>query len=77
MMFLGASKALLLIAMGIGYIVLYLAKREEKGLQFLGYIIGIVIVILGALFIVTSLTVPDMGRPAMMQQRMMPPPPAR
>lgn len=42
--FPGISEALLLICLGIGYIVIYLAKREERQLQLIGYIIGGVII---------------------------------
>lgn len=42
--FPGTTEALLLICLGIGYIVIYLAKREERQLQLIGYIIGGVII---------------------------------
>jgi len=42
---------LILIALGIGYIVLYFAKREEKAMQFLGYIIGCITILISTLFL--------------------------
>ena len=41
----GTKNALLVIGLGIGYLVLYLAKREEKGLQALGYFLGTIIIL--------------------------------
>ena len=83
----GIFDMLLLIAIGIGYIVLYFAKREEKGLQFLGYIIGALIIalatayMLGNFLLLSKIGYPNlryykgMMRPRMMQQqRMMPQP---
>ena len=45
-MFTGINDSLLLIALAMGYLVLYFAHREEKGMQFAGYIIGFTIIIL-------------------------------
>jgi hypothetical protein len=42
--FIGVSDVLLLIALGTGYMVFYLAKREDKGLRLIGFVIGTVIV---------------------------------
>lgn len=41
---IGISDSLLLIALAGGYIVLYLARREEKFLRIIGVIIGCVII---------------------------------
>jgi hypothetical protein len=41
---IGVSDTLLLIAMGVGYAVLYLAKREEKGTRLIGYAISALII---------------------------------
>lgn len=49
------GKALLLIALGIGYIVLYLANREEKGLRAAGIIAGVLIMGLSAIMILGKL----------------------
>ena len=40
----GAYAARLLIALGVGYAVLYLSKREEKGMRLLGFAIGTLII---------------------------------
>lgn len=53
-MFMQTSEALILIALGIGYIVIYLAKREEKQMQFLGYTIGAVIIVLAIVYLAVS-----------------------
>lgn len=78
--FPGAFEALLLIALGIGYIVLYLAKREEKVLRFSGYIIGGIIIALAAVYLLGNILIqaqicyPRLRyRKGMMQQRMMQP----
>ena len=55
MLIFGKNEALLLIALALGYIVLYLAKREEKGLQFLGYFLGTLVISVSALLIIRDL----------------------
>ena len=55
MQFSGLSDAILLVALGVGYVVLYLAKREEKSLQLMGYLIGGVIIVMAAVYILGSL----------------------
>ena len=78
--FPGIFEALLLIAMGLGYVVLYLAKREEKRLQFIGYMIGVVIIALSIIYLISNSllqSVCPFTRPykgMMQQQRMMQPP---
>ena len=54
-MYSGIVEILLLIALGIGYIVLYFAQREEKLMQLTGYITGGVIIILSAAHLLASL----------------------
>lgn len=78
--FSGVFEALILIALGFGYIVLYLAKREEKGLQFVGYVIGGVIIVLAIIYLLcniwaqASLCYPRLRyRKGIMQQRMIQP----
>lgn len=79
--FPGTFEALVLIALGFGYIVLSLAKREEKGLQFTGYLIGAVIIalatvyLLGNTWVQTQICYPKMRyyKGMMQQQRMMQP----
>lgn len=53
--FPGVFEALLLIALGFGYIVLYFAKREEKFMQFVGYIAGSAIMLLAALYLLGTI----------------------
>lgn len=55
--FLGIPEALLLICLGIGYIVIYLAKREERQLQLVGYIIGSLIIGLSLIYQTANLWV--------------------
>ncbi len=42
---------MLLIALGVGYIVFYYAKREEKLLQITGYLIGMLIILIATFYI--------------------------
>jgi hypothetical protein len=68
-------EAALLVALGLGYIVIYLARREEKALKALGYTIGSVMIILSSIFIISSLVFGTqiyrkIGR-MMLQRRMM------
>ncbi len=51
----GLKAAILLIALGIGYIVCYLAEREEKDLKTIGYAIGLFIIASSAFMIVKSM----------------------
>jgi len=51
----GIVDAILLVAMALGYIVCYLANREEKTLRLAGYLIGIFIILLSAMLIVNNL----------------------
>jgi lipid-A-disaccharide synthase-like uncharacterized protein len=51
-----ATKAiLLLIALGIGYLILIFAKREEKVMKVLGYGLGAFIIVISILFILRYL----------------------
>jgi len=47
--------ALLLIALGMGYIILCLAKKEEKQLRLLGYVIGWLIIVSVVIYMLCSL----------------------
>ncbi len=75
----GVFEALLLIAIGIGYIVIYFAKREEKELQFIGYAVGTLIIVLSFIFLIGNLWLQSKGcsglgyKKAMMKQRLMQP----
>lgn len=53
-MMAGISEALLLLALGLGYIVCYLANREEKVLRTIGYFIGTFIIVLSGLLIIVN-----------------------
>ena len=55
MKFSGIIEILLLMALGIGYIIIYFAQREEKLMQFTGYILGGVIIILAAAHLFANL----------------------
>lgn len=72
---------LVLIALALGYIVCVLASKEGKGLKWLGYIIGIVIIAVSASLIIMKFLgsmsggcpfgkYPKMPMP-MMQEKMM------
>ena len=51
----GLIIAIELIALGIGFIVCYLAKREEKALKAIGYVIGISIIALAGILVLDRL----------------------
>jgi hypothetical protein len=51
----GLSTAMILVALAMGYIVCYLANREEKGLRRLGYTVGIVIIVFSGLLLLNKL----------------------
>ena len=72
----GITEAILLVALGVGYMVCYLAKREEKTFKALGYLIGTFIIVLSALLILSSLLLAArfcnrMGKGMMMPHKMM------
>lgn len=76
----GIFDVLLLIALGVGYLVIYFAKREEKELRFFGIVIGGVIIVLSLCYFVGNIWLqakvfsPKMRYyKGMMQQRMMKP----
>ncbi|MFA5362083.1 MAG: hypothetical protein WC335_02400 [Candidatus Omnitrophota bacterium] len=45
MLFIGIGEGLLLLSLGLGYIVLYLAQKQTHTLKFLGYCIALIIII--------------------------------
>jgi hypothetical protein len=55
MMFSGLSQGLYLLSFGLGYFVLYVARKSEKGLAFLGYFVGTFLLVVSMLMFVTSL----------------------
>lgn len=55
------STAILLVALGLGYIVCYLAQREEKTLKVLGYAIGTFMVALSILIILSNAILMSQG----------------
>ena len=71
-----------LLTLAVGYIVLCLAKKEEKGLKVAGYIIGGLAVVMSLIVLITGFYYLSMGgcrygkRPMMMppqEKQMMPP----
>lgn len=83
----GTNRALLLVALALGYIVCHLATKNEKTLKTMGYIIGGSIIILSSLLILGNLflearawgnRISGVSKPWMMRQQaphmpMMPP----
>jgi len=55
--FSGIAESFMLLALGIGFIVLYLAKREEKWLQLIGYGIGGIIIVLSLIYLIVGVVV--------------------
>jgi len=50
--FISPAGAILLIALSFGYIVCYLAEREEKGLRLVGYGIGTFVIVFSLLMLI-------------------------
>jgi hypothetical protein len=78
----GITDAILLVALGLGYIVCYLANREEKTLRSAGYLIGVFIIFVSAMFIINNIIFSvrlskRFGMPcqSMMMKGQLPPPP--
>lgn len=53
--FFGITEAALMFALGFGYIICSLAKKEDKGMQGLGHLIGISIIILSSVLILVNI----------------------
>jgi len=75
------TDAVLLVALGLGYIVCYLANREEKSLKSFGLAVGAFIITLSAIIIISNVLLTmrvasimgcNMGK-AKMQHKMMQP----
>jgi hypothetical protein len=45
---------LLLIALGMGYLVIYFAKRDEKLFQVIGYFVGIMMIALATFYVIMN-----------------------
>lgn len=55
---LGAmSNAILLLALGVGYIVFYLANKEGKTMKLLGNVIGAFIIVVAGTLVLTNILV--------------------
>ncbi len=56
---LGLIEAVLLLAMGFGYVVIFLGNKvEDKNVKGLGHVIGMTMIALSVLFIFLTLTAP-------------------
>lgn len=44
-----------MFALGFGYIICYLAKKQDKGMQSLGHVIGMGIIVLSSILILVNL----------------------
>lgn len=71
---LGMHLVSLLLALGAGYLVLYFAKREERGLRILGLVIGTFILTVAAILILGQVigkgSCPMMGKMGKMGKMM-------
>jgi Na+/phosphate symporter len=75
----GTEEAMVLIALGMGYFVLYFAKREEKANRILGYAIGCGIIFFCCLLLLKNILLFSFDFQGMqlqrrLQQRMIYPP---
>lgn len=53
--FISLRDVLLFAVLGLGYLVIYFAKKEQREMKLFGYIIGNVIIALSALSILSNL----------------------
>lgn len=53
--FSAVNEAVLLVALSSGYIVLYLANKEKKGIKTTGYFIGVFIIALSSILILVNI----------------------
>ena len=53
--FFGITQTGLMFALGFGYIICYLAKKTDKGMQGLGHLIGMSIIVLSSLLILLNI----------------------
>lgn len=51
----GIREAVLMFALGFGYIICYLARKEGKGMAGLGHLIGMTIIVLSSLLILLNI----------------------
>ncbi|MCX5714243.1 MAG: hypothetical protein NT033_05440 [Candidatus Omnitrophica bacterium] len=51
------SNAILLLALGVGYIVFYLANKEGKTMKLLGNVIGAFIIVVAGTLVLTNILV--------------------
>jgi hypothetical protein len=72
MVIFGISEGFLLISFGMGFFVLFAAKKADKGLMMLGYFVGTLMMLLSILILVNGLVnMPDFFVPSRMMQPMM------
>jgi len=55
MPFGGIGEAIILLSLGMGYLVCFLAHKTEKNLKMVGYIIGIFIIVISTILFVRIL----------------------
>ena len=53
----GIAEGVLLFALGFGYIICILSKKEDKELKQLGHVIGMCMIVLSSVFILLSVFV--------------------
>ena len=51
----GIREAVLMFALGFGYIICYLAKKQDKGMQSLGHVIGMGIIVLSSILLLINI----------------------
>lgn len=56
MPFIGAGELIIMLVLGLGYIVLYLANKEKGGMKTTGFIIGILIIVLSVIALIGGLS---------------------
>jgi hypothetical protein len=54
-LFFGIKETAFMFALGFGYIICYLAKKQDKGMQSLGHVIGMSIIVLSSILILVNL----------------------
>jgi high-affinity Fe2+/Pb2+ permease len=62
---LGITEAALLIALGFGFIIIFLGRKEEQNIKSLAHGIGMTIIALSLFFIIASIIMLGVAGPSM------------
>lgn len=57
MPFIGLTEAILMIGLSLGYIVLYLANREDKPMKLIGSVIGTFVIVISGILLLSNILI--------------------